>query len=237
MQRTNGERFLAAYNKLVQALRYTYNLKPAVGYSEMIRKVAPMNSLIKKYEDRLIECGRLRNAIVHGAGDTLIAEPNLEIVEELEQITRLVTTPPRVLDVLAKRKVFSCEGTASLGFVCKNMYENGYSIVPVYLKGTLVGVINRKMIVDAIGGAVATALNVDALLAEPVANCLDVLNVSSHYEVAPSSITVDSILFMFQQNRKLGTVVITKEGNYSEPPLAVVVTSDTIDLQSVLDNY
>lgn len=237
MQKSNGERFLAAYNKLVLALRYNYNLKPAVGYSEIIRKVAPMNSLIKKYEDRLIECGRLRNAIVHGAGDTLIAEPNLEIVEELEQITRLVTTPPRVLDVLAKRKVFSCDGSASLGSVCRNMYENGYSIVPVYLKNTLVGVINRKMIVDAIGGAVSTGLNVEALLAEPVAQSLDVLNVSSHYEVAPSSITVDSILFMFQQNRRLGTVVITKEGNYNEPPLAVVVTSDTIDLQAVLDNY
>ncbi len=237
MEKSNGERFIASYNKLVQALKNTYDLKPAMGFSEVVRKLAPLNSVVKKYEDKLIEFGRLRNAIVHGAGDEIIAEPNIEIVEELEQITRLITTPPRVLDVLPKREVYSCDGDSSLASVCKKMYESGYSIVPVYLKKTLVGVINRKMIVDAIGGAVSTGLSVDALLKQPVASSLEVLNVSVHYEVAPSSITIDSILFMFQQNRKLSTVVITQNGEYTEQAMAVVVTSDTIDLQAILDNY
>ena len=45
------------------------------------------------------------------------------------------------------------------------------------------------------------------------------------------------MIFMFQQNRKLSTVIITKNGNYDEEPLDVVVTSDMLDLQTVLDNY
>ena len=185
----------------------------------------------------MIEFGRLRNAIVHGAGDTLIAEPNIEVVEKIEQIARIVTTPPRVIDVLPKRKVFIVNGSASLQSVCEEMFESGYSIIPVYIKDTLVGVVNRKMIVDAIGEAIKAGVSVDKILKDSVANALDVLNVVNHYEVAPSSITIDGILFMFQQNRKLSTVIITKNGNYNEEPIAVVVTSDTLDLQNILDNY
>lgn len=237
MSKTNGDRFISAYNKLDQGIRNIYNIKQSLGFGEVIRKVAPINSVIKKYEDDLIECGRLRNAIVHGSGDTLIAEPNTEVVEKIEQIARIITTPPRVVDILPKRKITSVFGDTSIAEVCATIFESGYSTVPVYIKNTLVGVINRKMIVDSIGAAVKSGVSVDLLLKQTVAEGLDVLNVSNHYEVAPSSITVDSILFMFQQNRKLSTVIITKNGNYDEEPLAIVVTSDTLDLQSVLDNY
>ncbi|MBQ8468539.1 MAG: hypothetical protein IJ542_02155 [Clostridia bacterium] len=237
MEKSNGDRFIFAYNRLDQGLRSIYNIKQSLGFGEVIRKVAPINSIIKKYEDDLIECGRLRNAIVHGAGDTLIAEPNTEVVEKLEQIARIVTTPPRVIDVLPKRKVMVVDGDETIGKICASIFESGYSIVPVQIRGTIVGVINRKMIVDAIGAAVKAGVSVDTLLKEPVATGLDVLNVANHYEIAPSSITIDSMLFMFQQNRKLSAVIITKNGNYNEEPLAVVVTSDTLDLQSVLDNY
>ena len=34
-----------------------------------------------------------------------------------------------------------------------------------------------------------------------------------------------------------GKLEITKNGNYNESPLGVVVTSDTIDMQTILDNY
>lgn len=237
MAKSNGERFISAYNRLDQGLRSIYNIKASLGFGEVIRKVAPINSIVKKYEDDLIEFGRLRNAIVHSSGEVLIAEPNLEVVEKLEQIARIATTPPRVVDTLAKRKVYSVLGDTPVGEVCLKMFESGYSIVPVYIKNTLVGVITRKMIVDSIGASIKAGVAVEKLLSQPVASALDVLNVSNHYEVAPSSITIDSMIFMFQQNRRLSAVIITKNGNYDEEPLAVVVTSDLIDLQVVLDNY
>lgn len=237
MSKSNGERFISAYNRLDQGLRNIYNIKASLGFGEVVRKIAPINSIIKKYEDDLIEIGRLRNAIVHASSESLIAEPNLEVVEKLEQIARIATTPPRVIDTLAKRKVYSVLGDTPVGDVCLKMFESGYSIVPVYIKNTLVGVINRKMIVDSVGASIKAGVSMDKLLSQPVASALDVLNVSNHYEVAPSSITIDSMIFMFQQNRKLSTVIITKNGNYDEEPLAVVVTSDLIDLQVVLDNY
>ena len=47
----------------------------------------------------------------------------------------------------------------------------------------------------------------------------------------------DNILYMFQQNRKLSTIVITPKGSYNELPVGIVVTADLIDIQTILDNY
>ena len=62
-------------------------------------------------------------------------------------------------------------------------------------------------------------------------------NETNHYEVAPANLTVENLLYMFAQNRKLSSVILTENGNYSEPPKAVVVSADIIDLNKILDNY
>ena len=49
--------------------------------------------------------------------------------------------------------------------------------------------------------------------------------------------TIENLLYMFQQNRKLSSVILTENGNYTEPAKMVIVTADTIDLNNILDNY
>ena len=71
----------------------------------------------------------------------------------------------------------------------------------------------------------------------PVSRCLDIFNETNHYEVAPQSMTIENLLYMFQQNRKLSSVILTENGNYTEPAKMVIVTADTIDLNNILDNY
>jgi CBS domain-containing protein len=203
----------------------------------MVRKVANVNMVVKKFEEDLIDFGRLRNAIVHRSGEQIIAEPNLDVVEKLEKIARLITTPPRVIDCLKPRKIYAVQGTATLREVIENMYKLGYSIVPVYISGTLVGIINRRMIIEGIGRFIADGKDIDDSLKLPVSDCLDIFNETTHYEVAPASITIENLLYMFQQNRKLSTVILTENGNYSEAVRAVVVSADLIDLNSILDNY
>ena len=48
---SNSRRFLEAYNKLDKGLRDIYGIKPSITFSDCIRKVATINSVIKKYED------------------------------------------------------------------------------------------------------------------------------------------------------------------------------------------
>lgn len=237
MADTNSRRFIDAYNRLDQGMREIYNIKPQVNFSDCVRKVATVNSVIRKYEDDIIEYGRLRNAIVHKSGEETIAEPNTAVVEKLEQIARLICTPPRVLDTVANRSVYCVDAKTPLSEVLINMFQTGYSVVPVYDSGTLVGVINRKMIVETIGATISAKIDLDEFMKAPVCEALDLASSSSSYEVVGSSVTIDNVLYLFQQSKRLSVVIVTKNGNYNEQPLGVVVTSDTIDMQTIIDNY
>lgn len=235
--KSNAERFISAYNRLDKCIRDIYNFKPALSFSDVIRKSASINAVIKKYEDDLIDFGRLRNSIVHRSSDEVIAEPHDDIVEEIESIVRLVTTPPLAMQSVVNRSVFIAQGDVSLGDIIVEITKTGYSNVPVYLNKTLVGVLNRKMLIDAIGEAVTRKEDVDDLLKKKLVDCVSVLDSSNHYEVVSEKVTIDNLLYMFQQNRKLTTVIITPSGAYTELPVGIVVTADIIDMQTILDNY
>ena len=239
MEEKNGQaqRFIAAYNRLDQGLRDIYSIKRTLTFSDMIRKVANVNTVVAKFEEDLIDYGRLRNAIVHRSGDEIIAEPNIEVVEKLEKIARIINTPPKVIDCLRPRKVFTATGDTPLKVVIQEMKTSGYSVVPVYIADTIVGVVNRKMIVDGIGKFIEEGKDIDDSINEPISKCLDIFNETNHYEVAPSSITIENLLYMFQQNRKLSSVILTENGNYTEPARVVIVSADLIDLNTILDNY
>lgn len=233
----NAKRFIAAYNRLDQGLRDIYSIKRSLTFSDMIRKVANVNTVVSKFEEELIDYARLRNAIVHKSNDDIIAEPNVDVVEKLEKITRLITTPPRVIECLRPRKLYTIDGDTTLKEVILQMERSGYSVVPVYISGTLVGVIHRKMVIDGIGKFVEQQKDIDDSLNEPVSKCLDIFNETNHYEVAPASLTIENLMYMFQQNRKLSCVILTENGNYTEPAKVVIVSSDLIDLNTILDNY
>jgi len=237
MQKSNAKRFIDAYNRLDQGMRDIYNMKPSISFSECVRKVASVNSVVKKYEDQIIEYGRLRNAIVHKSGEEVIAEPNLQVVERLESIARLICTPPRAIDAIANRAVYCVEDTTTLSDILVTMFKTGYSVVPVYRGEELVGVINRKMLVESIGASISAEVDLDTFASMPCSEALDLSSGNKSFEVVPSSVTIDNVLYLFQNNKKLSVVIITKNGGYREKPLGVVVTSDTIDMQTILDNY
>ncbi len=237
MADSNSKRFIDAYNRLDQGMREIYNIKPTVSFSDCVRKVSPVNTIIRKYEDDIIEYGRLRNAIVHKSGEETIAEPNTNVVEKFEQIARLICTPPRVMDTVANRAIYTVSRQTSLADILVHLFETGYSVVPVIDKSEIVGVINRKMIVETIGASIAAGVDLDDFLKLPVGEAIDLSSGSNSYEVVGSQVTIDNVLYLFQQNRKLSVVIITKNGNYNEVPIGIVVTSDTIDMQTIIDNY
>lgn len=235
--KSNADRFITAYNRLDKGIRDIYNFKPALSFSDVVRKAASINLVVKKHEDDLIDYGRLRNAIVHRSNDKVIAEPHDDVVEDIESIVRTITTPPLAMQSVVNRSVFIAQGEVKLGSVLAEMFRTGYSNIPVYLESTLVGVLNRKMIIDKLGEAVTNNEDVNKLMGMRVVDCLSVLDENNHYEVVSDNVTIDNLLYMFQQNRKLTTVIITPSGAYTEKPVGIVVTADIIDMQTILDNY
>ena len=106
--KTNAIRFIDAYNKIDYALRVQNNFKRSMSFSDMIRRAVVVNHIVRKYEDDLIDFGRLRNAIIHKSNDKfIIAEPHIDVVEKIEKIARLVATPPKVIETKCVHDVFT----------------------------------------------------------------------------------------------------------------------------------
>ena len=238
-KKTNARRFIEAYNQIDYALRVQHNFKRSMGYSDMIRKAVVVNYIVRKYEDDLIDFGRLRNAIIHRSNDEyVIAEPHDEVVEEMEKIAKLITTPPKVLDSLVDRDVLSVQYDVSIKEVVELISTSSFSNIPVYKDGTLIGVANGQKILNQIGQHLAKGEDATKYLTQ---NSIESIVVTpspvKYYDVAPATITIEEALNMFYLNRKLLVVLITKTGSMQEPPLGIITTTDIMDMNNILDNY
>ena len=160
-QSTNAERFIEAYNKIDYSLRAIYSLKRSMTYSEVIRRSVSVNSVVRKYEDDLIDYGRLRNAIVHqGDKEYIIAEPHIEIVEKIEFIAKIISTPPLAINSLRKRAVVCINDNILLKDAISKMYTTSFSNLPVFNENELVGVLNGQKLMNVLGYQISKNENI-----------------------------------------------------------------------------
>lgn len=236
---SNAKRFIDSYNQIDYALRVQHNFKRSMGFSDMIRRAVSLNHIVRKYEDDLITYGRLRNAIIHGSNDeVLIAEPHEDIVLKIEHLERLITTPPKALDVLSEKEVFTVNYDLKIKDVVKKISASKFSNLPVYKDGGLIGVANGQKILNAIGEHLFFSDDVNDFIEnhtieEIVEHPTDV----NYYEVMDGGVTVDQVLEAFLSNRKLLVIIITKTGTMHEPPLAIITAADYMVLNKILENY
>lgn len=236
---SNAERFIKAYNTLDHSLRTQYNFKRTIAFSDVVRRSVMLNSVIRKYEDDLIDYGRLRNAIVHSGDETeIIAEPNLKVVEKLERIAEIVSTPPKVLNTVATKDVLCVDGTATIEKVMGLIWKSGYSNIPVYEKNSLIGIANGQRLMDILGEVVYKNGNLCSYCkTTQIKDIVTKLKGEMYYEVVNEQLTIEQAMNLFYKNRKLLVILITKNGSENEKPLGIVSVSDIIDINNILENY
>lgn len=233
-----AERFIRAYNQLDYTIKNLYNFKRGMPFSDCIRRAVPLNSVIRKFEDELVDYSRLRNAIVHSTqnNDEIIAIPKKEVVEKLEHITKLICTPPRVYDTVCRKDVLCVENTVSVLETISLIAKSGYSNLPVYRNGEILGVANGQKVLNAIGKIINDGKNVCEFINNTKIE--DVISTDNNfYAIAPKSLTINEALNMFYENRKLLVILITPNGNYLEMPIGILTVSDILDINKILDNY
>lgn len=235
---TLARRFINAYNQIDHALRAHYNFKNNISFTDLIRRCSQLNMIIKNHEDDLISYARLRNAIVHSVSDYIIAEPHEEVVEIMEKIARVVTTPPLVIDALGQHQVMTVQATCTLRewLIQKSKVE--FSNLPVYKGNTLVGVIFFRNYVKVIGKFLAERRSIDEFADNTsVEAFLRDYPSSQQFQVVSARVSVEEILKIFNDNRKIVCVIITKTGNSAEPPLRIITAADMMDLMSIIEKY
>ncbi len=238
IENSNARRFINAYNQIDYALRAQYNLKRSMNFSELIRKTVTLNYIVRKYEDELIDYGRLRNAIIHRSNEEyIIADPHDEVVLAIEKIAKLISTPPNALNTICKDRVITALWDDSLKKIIKIMSENSFTNIPLYKNGKLMGVIHGQRILEEIGKIIIKNENINSYIENTKIN--EIINEDNYprYFVMPASSTIDDILELFFQNRKLLVVLITKNGSDDEMPLGIITTTELIEMNNILDNY
>ncbi len=236
---TNAVRFINAYNQIDQTLRAVYNFKRNITFSDMIRRAVSLNSVVRKYEDKLIDYARLRNAIIHNSNEErIIAEPHDDVVIEMERIADLVARPPLVINSIANKNVLVLDGTISLKKALETIYKTGFKSIPVCDNETIAGVINAGRIVNVLGMQVGNGINIDKFAAETaVKEVISEQDVDRVFTIKSHNLTVQEALDLFYHNRRLQAIVITKNGNNLERPIGIITTADIIDLNKVVEDY
>lgn len=236
---SNAERFLRAYNEIDHGLRNQYNFKRAMAFTDIIRRSVLINSVVRKYEDDLIDYSRLRNAIVHSGNETdVIAEPHTNVVEKLEHIAKLICTPPRAVDSICRKDVLCVSANETIKSVIQKISKSGYSNLPVYDGEKLIGIANGQRLLDVIGRAMLNNRSIDKfstemLIGEIVSNQIT----DTYYAISDESLTLEQALNLFYKNRKMLVILITKNGSDYEKPLGIISVADIMDINSVLENY
>lgn len=233
-----ARRFINAYNEIDYALRTQYNLKRSMSFSDLIRKAVVVNHIVRKYEDELVDYGRLRNAIIHRSNDDfIIAEPHEDVVDQIEKIARLITTPPTALSI-CKEDVLTVDHDVTLENVIRLMAEYSYSNLPVYNKGSLIGIANGQKILENIGRQILKKVSIcDYLKVTKIEDALQNDSPYKQYEVLSAQATIEQVLDLYYNNRKLLAVLITKEGTMNEPPLGILTTTSVMEMNNIIENF
>lgn len=236
---TNAKRFIKAYNEIDQSLRMQYDLRRGQTFSEVIRRSSSLNSIVRKFEELLIDYGRLRNAIIHNSNeDYVIAEPHIEVVEKLENIVQLICTPPLAINSVCRKVLLSVQSDVKIDKVIGLIASSGYSNLPVYKDHELIGIANGQRIADDLGSKINAGYDINKYITETNIEDAILKGVEDKYfTIASADLTIEQTLNLFYQNRKLLVIIITKNGLFNEIALGIITVGDIIDLNSVLENY
>lgn len=236
---SNAKKFINAYNTIDHSLRVKHNLKRSMSFSDVIRRSVPLNHIVRRYEDVLIDYGRLRNAIIHNNRDNyIIAQPHTDVVKKMEHIANMLSSPPKITDIFKERNVLCVQHNVILKDLIKLISQSGYSNIPVYKDGGLIGIANGQRILDKLGLILSNNENINDYIERKKAEDV-IVSQSTHkyFEIISKEATIEDVLNLFYKNRKLTAVLITKDGLINETPIEIITTSDVLEMNKFLDTY
>lgn len=239
MKKSNADRFITAYNKIDYSLRTIYDFKRSMSFSDVVRRSVVLNSVVRKYEEDLIDFGRLRNAIIHqGNSKYIIAEPHDDIVEKIEKLAYLISEPPIAIDRVGNKEVITINYNMKLKMAIELIYRTGYSNLPVYNGEKLIGVINGRKLINVIGQRLCEDVNIQEYVETiTVEEILAEMGDDYYFILASEKLTIDEAMNFFENNRKLLIILITKDGKDTSKPLKIISAADIIDMKKILDVY
>ncbi len=235
----NAKKFINSYNKIDAQLRDLYGFKPSQPFTDVVRRCAEKNTVVRKYENDLADYARLRNAIVHQSTDgKIIAVPCDEVVEKIQRIETLLCTPPTIAETLREKKIVSIEAEISLKQTVLLITRTGYSNLPVYRGKRMIGIVNNRRIICALGAVIQQGEDAERWLSETsVSEILSDADLFTYYKYLGKHNTLQDILRAFEENKKLLAVAVSENGRPGERIVNFVTPADLVEISKMMEDY
>ena len=239
MEYGNAARFLKSYNNIESRLKILYSARPTQNFTDLVKRCTDLNLTVRRYENELVDYGKLRNAIVHRAagGELFIANPCDEVVETIESIEKQICDPPRITEALKVKKLASVFADKPLLDAVQTFAQEKQKTLLVYDHGRMAGVINCYCLYEAIASRAAAGENVTEYLKNTL--CGDVLDekVLQKYKVMSREATVFDVFEAFETNKGIFAVIITENGVIGERAILLITPSDFPLINRFLETY
>lgn len=139
---TNIESFINSYNKLDSFMRKKLNCDMSLSHAKLLAQMSKTDNVFSRLETKLQAYRALRNAIVHihHEGETPIAIPNADVVNDYKKIVSYAISPPLAIDSIAVTNVYSVEWETKIADVNHLMFSKGLSIIPIVKEDKIEGI-------------------------------------------------------------------------------------------------
>ena len=231
-------RFFAAFNDIEQFLRQAIGAKNSDSFWWMVDRAHDKHLLSKRQAEQLKDISALRNAIAHGRyyGDEPIATPHPQVVNQLENLQRLLTDPPTALSLLPHNEVTILDPDADILDALALINQTGYSQIPIYDSDTFTALLTT----NAIARWVAADLGeVGAISAASVSAVLAMTERKDRAEFLPRTATAQEVVDVLTEPTKDGThpsaVLFTEHGKPSQRPVGIATPADLAVLVDALE--
>lgn len=237
---TKGQsaKFETAFNRIHKSLKEMVKETESDAFVELLFSGYKNHSLIRKYKNDLHQFAKLRNAIVHEKvnDDYYIAEPHLEVVQRIEEISKEFEKPPTAMSI-ATSPVFYYYEDAYLKDVLKVINKFDFTRFPIYdQEDKYLALLTATEIIQWM----AKHFSNDVVHFEDV-RVRDLLTRKKNYYVTfmPETASLYQIEELFEgyhtRGKKLQSVIITKNGDRHEKPIGIITPWDLLDSDTAED--
>ena len=116
--------------------------------------------------------------------------------------------------------------------------RTGHSNLPVYSGKRMVGILNNRRIVRALGAAVARGAGADAFLSQtPVEDILEEDDLNVYYKYLSRRDSLLDVLNAFENNKKLIAVAVSENGRREERILNFITEADLVRVSRAVEDY
>ncbi|MGV8857686.1 hypothetical protein [Rhodoglobus sp.] len=233
--RSNGQRFLDAFNGIERTLRARDAGKGRPGFMDLVRN---SKDLVERQRTLLQEYAHLRNVIVHTPtlSGQLIADPRSDVVRIIEEQMEVIERPPKVLSALGlvPPRVFQ-HSDSIIDFLNIVKPPTFFSQAPVAAADGRIGLITTNCVARWVAESWESTHGV-VLEESRMSQILEFGEPSDKVAIRARDLKVAEAwrIFSGETGDPPAAILITHSGKDTETPLGLCVRADLPDMLKAL---